>query len=312
VLAATHQICHRRRIVTDTKFGAILQTTSAAHHSLPYARASSRRPRLAAAAFAQEMGFSKRKSPSACDGGETTSLDGSGSGTGSCASAGAAPSSMAAADSDTVVALTTEQPPAKKPRKRLSHDERLARITGAMRTILDCLDDDPNREGLQKTPARYAKAILDLTSGYSLSPAEVLGDAEFHENHTEMVLIREIDVFSHCEHHLLPFHGTCHISYIPNGTVVGLSKIARIVDLYARRLQVQERLTSQIADAISVATGARGVMVYVSCTHMCMVMRGVRKVNAATITTAARGCYKTDSGMRQEFFSVIPQSSSTK
>jgi GTP cyclohydrolase IA len=198
--------------------------------------------------------------------------------------------------------------PAKK-KQRMSQDERVQRMSGAVRTILECLDDDPDREGLVKTPARYAKALLQLTAGYQLEPSEVLGDAQFDENHTEMVLIKSIDIFSHCEHHLLPFHGTCHVAYIPNGSVIGLSKIARIVDLYAHRLQVQERLTTQIADAVLQATCARGVMVYISCTHMCMVMRGVRKVGAETITTAALGCYKDDPSLRGEFLSMVKPSS---
>jgi GTP cyclohydrolase IA len=193
--------------------------------------------------------------------------------------------------------------PAKKA-KRLSYEERLQRITDATRVILECLDDDPNREGLRKTPGRYAKAIMNLTSGYQLTPSAVLGDAEFDENHSEMVLIRNIDVFSQCEHHLLPFHGRCHVAYMPNGPVIGLSKIARMVDLFSRRLQVQERLTTQIADAVFHATRARGVMVYMSCTHMCMVMRGVQKVGATTVTTAARGCYRDDPSLRQEFMTI--------
>lgn len=133
----------------------------------------------------------------------------------------------------------------------------------------------------------------------------MLGDATFDESHSEMVLVRHIDVFSLCEHHLLPFHGVCHVAYIPTGVVVGLSKIARIVDVFARRMQVQERLTTQIADAIQQATDASGVMVYISCVHMCMAMRGVRKAGAETTTTAVRGRYAEDSEMRREFLSVV-------
>lgn len=144
-----------------------------------------------------------------------------------------------------------------------------------------------------------------MTEGYSKSVEQVLGDAEFHENHSEMVLIRNIDVFSMCEHHLLPFHGTCHVAYIPNGSIIGLSKIARIIDVYAKRFQVQERLTTQVADAVVTATKAAGVMVYVSCTHMCMAMRGIQKVGTETVTTAARGRYAEEPQLRAGFLSVI-------
>lgn len=132
----------------------------------------------------------------------------------------------------------------------------------------------------------------------------MLGDAEFDESHSEMVLIRNIDVFSLCEHHLLPFYGQCHVAYIPRGTVIGLSKIARIVDLYAKRFQVQERLTTQIADAVSVATNASGVMVLITCSHMCMAMRGVQKVGSQTTTTVTRGRYAQEAELRREFLSI--------
>lgn len=133
-----------------------------------------------------------------------------------------------------------------------------------------------------------------------------MGDAHFDEPQSELVLVRDISVFSLCEHHLLPFHGTCHVAYIPSGTsVLGLSKLARIVDVYARRLQVQERLTNEIADAIETAADALGVMVYISCAHMCMSMRGVGKVGASTVTTAARGRYSRESTLRAEFLNSI-------
>ena len=144
-----------------------------------------------------------------------------------------------------------------------------------------------------------------MTQGYRQSAKEVLGDAEFDESHTEMVLVRNIDIFSLCEHHLLPFYGRCSVAYIPNGTVVGLSKIARIVDMYARRFQVQERLTTQIADAIESTTGAQGVMVHMTCSHMCMAMRGVRKVGAETTTTAVRGLYQSSRFLRQELLTSL-------
>lgn len=151
----------------------------------------------------------------------------------------------------------------------------------------------------------FEKALLSLTEGYFKDTKEVVGDAEFDEDHTESVLVRNVDIFSLCEHHLLPFNGYCHVAYVPNGTVIGLSKIARIIDLFSRRLQVQERLTSQIADAVQEATNAQGVMVYISCSHMCMAMRGVRKVGSSTVTTATRGHYANDSELRREFLSSI-------
>lgn len=192
-----------------------------------------------------------------------------------------------------------------KKKARLSEAELVEKIAAAARTILECIDDDADREGLLKTPVRYAKSLLNLTSGYRTIASDVVGDAQFSENHNEMVLVRGMDVFSHCEHHLLPFHGVCHVAYMPNGSVIGLSKIARIVDMYAHRLQVQERLSSQIADEVVRATGARGVMVMIRCTHMCMVMRGVRKTGAETITTVARGCYAESPSLRQEFLTNV-------
>lgn len=220
-------------------------------------------------------------------------------GSGTRSSPDSTPSEPPAAD----LVLDAAAPPKKKP--RLSEDELVAKIAAAAATILECIDDDPARAGLLKTPVRYAKSLLNLTAGRHAVAADVLGEAQFDEDHTEMVLVRGIDVFSHCEHHLLPFHGTCHVAYMPGGSVIGLSKIARIVEMYAHRLQVQERLTTQIADAVMQATGVRGVMVYVRCTHMCMVMRGVRKTGAETITTAARGCYLENTVLRQEFLGHI-------
>jgi GTP cyclohydrolase IA len=261
-----------------------------------------------------ELNAGKRKAVS-CEAAESTSVDTSACRSGSSASTPTStpvhtphlspPRALDPGDDD---GADSALPPAKKKTKRLSYEERLQRITDAARVILACLDDDPEREGLIKTPGRYAKAILDMTSGYQLSAAAVLGDAQFDENHSEMVLVRDIDVFSQCEHHLLPFHGRCHIAYVPSGPVVGLSKLARIVDVYSHRLQVQERLTTQVADAVLHATRARGVMVYMTCTHMCMVMRGVQKVGAVTVTTAARGCYRDDASLRQEFIAMVTSS----
>lgn len=154
--------------------------------------------------------------------------------------------------------------------------------------------------------------MLALTHGYSQHPHDVVGDADFVEKDSEFVLVQDIDVFSLCEHHLLPFHGICHVAYLPSGHVIGLSKIARIVDTYARRLQVQERLTTQIAEAIESVTNAHGVMVLISCTHMCMSMRGVQKVGTRTTTTANRGRYATDAALRSEFLATLRASDSQR
>lgn len=190
-------------------------------------------------------------------------------------------------------------------RKHMDADERSATIARSVRTILECLDDDPDREGLVKTPARFAAALQFFTSGYTdAEPAALVGDAEWDENHTELVLVRDISVFSLCEHHMVPFHGKVHIGYIPNGKVVGLSKLARLATLYARRLQVQERLTTQIADAVAEILNPRGVAVLVEATHMCMVMRGVQKVGASTVTHCMRGVFRTDPALRKEFISL--------
>ncbi|GAB0488887.1 hypothetical protein MMPV_000100 [Pyropia vietnamensis] len=190
-------------------------------------------------------------------------------------------------------------------RKHMDDNERSATIARSVRTILECLDDDPDREGLIKTPARFAAALQFFTSGYTdAEPAALVGDAEWDENHTELVLVRDISVFSLCEHHMVPFHGKVHIGYIPNGKVVGLSKLARLATLYARRLQVQERLTTQIADAVTEILSPRGVGVLVEATHMCMVMRGVQKVGTSTVTHCMRGVFRTDPALRKEFISL--------
>lgn len=175
----------------------------------------------------------------------------------------------------------------------------------AVRTLLIGLGEDPDREGLIDTPKRVVKALQFLTSGYHQSLEELLNKAVFHEDSNEMVLVRDIDVFSSCEHHILPIIGRAHVAYIPDGKVVGLSKIARICDMYARRLQVQERLTSQIADALQSLLQPKGVAVVVEATHMCMVMRGVQKPGSWTTTSAMRGEFADDAKTRQEFMSLI-------
>jgi len=180
----------------------------------------------------------------------------------------------------------------------------------AVRTLLLGLGEDPNREGLIDTPKRVVKALKFLTSGYHQSLDELLNGAVFHENTNEMVLVRDIDLFSSCEHHILPILGRAHVAYIPDGKVIGLSKVARICEMYARRLQVQERLTAQIADAVEGLLKPKGVAVVVEATHMCMVMRGVQKPGSWTTTSAMRGVFAEDSKTRQEFMSLIRHSPS--
>jgi GTP cyclohydrolase I len=178
----------------------------------------------------------------------------------------------------------------------------------AVRTLLLGLGEDPDREGLRDTPKRVVKALKFLTSGYQQSLDELLNGAVFHEEANEMVLIRDIDIFSSCEHHILPIIGRAHVAYIPNGKVIGLSKIARICEMYARRLQVQERLTAQIADALQGLLQPQGVAVVIEATHMCMVMRGVQKPGSWTSTSAVRGIFADSAKTRQEFMSLIRHS----
>jgi len=182
---------------------------------------------------------------------------------------------------------------------------RIETMSSACRTILKCIGEDPCREGLQKTPERWAKALMFLCSGYEQTPEQVTNGAVFAENHDEMVVVKDIDVYSLCEHHMVPFYGRVHIGYIPNGKILGLSKLARIAELFARRLQVQERLTRQIADAVWETIEPLGVAVVVECTHLCMVMRGVQKTSAVTTTSSVRGCFESNPKTRAEFFSII-------
>lgn len=175
----------------------------------------------------------------------------------------------------------------------------------AVRTLLLGMGEDPDREGLRDTPKRVVKALKFLTSGYHQSLDELLNGAVFHEDTNEMVLVRDIDLFSSCEHHILPILGRAHVAYIPNGKVIGLSKIARICEMYARRLQVQERLTQQIADALQGLLKPQGVAVVVEATHMCMVMRGVQKPGSWTVTSSMQGVFADDARTRQEFMELI-------
>ena len=175
----------------------------------------------------------------------------------------------------------------------------------AVVTILRLIGEDPNREGLKKTPYRVFKAFEYLCEGYRLDPKKVLNDALFESSNDEMVLVRDIEFYSMCEHHLLPIIGRVHVAYIPNGKVVGLSKIPRMVNIYARRLQIQEQMTEQIADAMIETIQPKGVAVVVEARHMCMEMRGVEKINSTTISSALRGLFKSDAKTREEFMSMI-------
>ena len=170
-----------------------------------------------------------------------------------------------------------------------------------IRRELELIGEDPEREGLLKTPQRVANSMTFLTEGYSSSAEEVVGKGIFKEEHDNMIMVRDIELYSLCEHHMLPFFGKAHVAYIPNGKIVGLSKIPRIVDVYARRLQVQERLTEQIADGLCRVVNPSGVGVVIEAFHLCMMMRGVQKQNSKTITSALRGAFREDPKTRDEF-----------
>ena len=170
-----------------------------------------------------------------------------------------------------------------------------------VRKQLELIGEDPSREGLLKTPARVAASLQWLTRGYEQDARQVIGDAMFDECHSNMVMVRDIELYSMCEHHMLPFYGKAHVAYIPDGKIVGLSKLPRIVDVFAQRLQVQERLTEQIAEAINDVLEPLGVGVVVEAYHLCMMMRGVQKQNSKTITSALRGVFREDPKTRDEF-----------
>jgi GTP cyclohydrolase I len=187
----------------------------------------------------------------------------------------------------------------------VASDSKHPDIAPLVRDILAGLGEDPDREGLAKTPERVEKAMKFLTRGYQQDPAEVLNSALFTVTYDEMVVVKDIDVYSLCEHHLLPFHGKAHVAYLPNGKVVGLSKIPRVVDIYARRLQVQERLTVEIAEAIQNAVKPRGVGVIIEAEHFCMMMRGVEKQNSVAVTSCMLGAFRDQQQTREEFLSLL-------
>ncbi|MBC7695991.1 MAG: GTP cyclohydrolase I FolE [Burkholderiales bacterium] len=184
------------------------------------------------------------------------------------------------------------------------NDKLVDSISDMYKNILDDVGENPAREGLLKTPVRAAKAMQFLTQGYDLNPAEILRSAMFKEDYSQMVIVKDIEVYSLCEHHLLPFFGKAHIAYIPNGYIVGLSKLPRVVDAFARRLQVQERLTNEIKNCIQETLNPMGVAVVIECSHLCMQMRGIQKQNSATTTSAFTGEFMKDP-TRKEFISLI-------
>ena len=186
----------------------------------------------------------------------------------------------------------------------LSTKEKKA-ISELVEELLIQIGEDPSREGLQKTPLRFEKAIRYLTGGYTKNAAEVINGAIYEEPYDEMVAVRDIELFSLCEHHILPFYGKCHVAYIPDGKLIGLSKIPRIVDVFARRLQIQERLTSQIANCLQEALKPQGVAVVIEAFHLCMAMRGVEKQNAFAMTSSMLGVFRKDSRSRAEFMNLI-------
>tara|TARA_B110000444_G_C18816494_1_gene585425 strand:- start:518 stop:1117 length:600 start_codon:yes stop_codon:yes gene_type:complete len=191
--------------------------------------------------------------------------------------------------------------------KKIEHyDEECTKsLSSNYKEVIENIGEDPSREGLLKTPERVAKAMQFLTQGYDQNPQEILKSAMFTEKYNEMVIVKDIEVYSLCEHHMLPFFGKCHIAYIPNGNIVGLSKFPRMVDAFSRRLQVQERLTDQIRDCLHETLNPQGVAVCIEAQHLCMQMRGVQKQNSITTTSAFSGAFMEEDITRQEFMSLV-------
>ncbi|KAI2643225.1 hypothetical protein GGS21DRAFT_536720 [Xylaria nigripes] len=200
--------------------------------------------------------------------------------------------------------------PSRGTRERLEESpeqaaKRLEKMRGAVRTLLECVGEDPDREGILDTPTRYAKAMLFFTKGYQQNVKDIVNNAIFHEGHNEMVIVKDIEIFSLCEHHLVPFTGKMHIGYIPRDNVIGISKLPRIAEMFSRRLQVQERLTREVANAIMEVLKPQGVAVVMESSHLCMVMRGVQKTSATTITSCVLGCFERRERTRNEFLSLV-------
>jgi GTP cyclohydrolase IA len=193
----------------------------------------------------------------------------------------------------------------KTTRIEIPETEETGKIADMLREILMQVGEDPEREGLRRTPERFEKALRFLTSGYKQDPEKLLNGAMFSVTYDEMVVVKDIEFYSLCEHHMLPFFGRCHVAYIPNKKVVGLSKVARLVNMYARRLQIQERLTSQIAQTISDQLNPQGVGVIVEARHLCMVMRGVEKQRSEAVTSAMLGVFRENKQTRDEFLSLV-------
>ena len=183
--------------------------------------------------------------------------------------------------------------------------EKIEQLKSHYEAILSLLGEDVKREGLLKTPERVAKAMLTLTRGYAQDPHAILLGAKFQEEYRQMVIVKDIDFFSLCEHHMLPFYGKVHVAYIPNGEVVGLSKLARTVETYAKRPQLQERMTNQIADAIMEQLGAKGAMVMIEAEHMCMTMRGIKKPGSKTVTCVKRGEFESNDALVRDFYQMM-------
>ena len=192
-------------------------------------------------------------------------------------------------------------------KQELFNEETLSNLSGSYKHILEELGEDVTREGLEKTPYRVAKANMFLTQGYKMNAVEIINSAKFKESYSEMVIVKDIELYSMCEHHMLPFFGKAHIAYIPNGYITGLSKLARVVDCFARRLQVQERMTHQILDAVNEALSPQGAAVVIEAKHLCMMMRGVQKQNSSTTTSAFSGAFEQEK-TRAEFLRLISAS----
>lgn len=190
-------------------------------------------------------------------------------------------------------------------RRDLFNPRLVSKLSGHYRQIIKIIGEDPTRDGLERSPERVAKAWQYLTHGYHLDPAAILRSAMFREEYSQMVLVKDIEVYSMCEHHMLPFFGKAHVAYVPNGCLVGLSKLPRVVDAFARRLQVQERLTNDIRDCVNDTLKPQGVAVVIEAQHLCMQMRGIQKQNSVTTTSAFTGIFLTDPRTREEFIELI-------